>query len=75
MPLLVSLLIPFIKILSTSKRAAREITKLLIATFGNSGIYYDERGHPMQGSVLVRDRNFQDRVVAETRAFLAEHSE
>ena len=28
----------------------------------------------MQGSVLIRDQKFQDRVVAETRAFLAEQS-
>ncbi len=73
-PLLVPLLIPFIKILSTSKRAAREITKILIDTSGRTGVYYDERGQPMQGSVLVRDQKFQERVVAETRAFLATHS-
>jgi NAD(P)-dependent dehydrogenase (short-subunit alcohol dehydrogenase family) len=73
-PLLVPLLMPFIKILSTSKRAAREITKILINTSGETGIYYDERGHPMRGSVLVRDQSFQDRVTAETRTFLAEHS-
>ena len=74
-PLVVPLLMPFIKILSTSKRAAREITKILIDTSGHTGVYYDEGGHPMQGSVLIRDQKFQDRVVAETRAFLAEHSE
>jgi NAD(P)-dependent dehydrogenase (short-subunit alcohol dehydrogenase family) len=73
-PLLVPLLMPFIKILSTSKRAAREITKILIDTSGRTGVYYDERGQPMQGSLLLRDRKFQDRVVAETRAFLAAHS-
>ena len=74
-PLLVPLLRPFIKILSTPKRAARMITKILIDTSGHTGIYYDEGGHPMQGSALVRDPKFQDRVVAETRAFLAAHSE
>ena len=73
-PLLVPLLMPFIKILSTSKRAAREITKILISTSGVTGIYYDERGHPMRGSMLVRDQSFQDRVMAETRTFLAQHS-
>ncbi len=73
-PLIVPLLIPFIKILSTSKRAAREITKILMDTSERTGVYYDEGGHPMQGSVLIRDQNFQDRVVAETRAFLSEHS-
>ena len=74
-PLLVPLLMPFIKILSTSKRAAREITKILVDTSGHTGVYYDEGGHPMQGSALVRDPKFQDRVVAETRAFLAAHSQ
>jgi NAD(P)-dependent dehydrogenase (short-subunit alcohol dehydrogenase family) len=74
-PLLVPLLRPFIKILSTPKRAARVITKILIDTSGHTGIYYDEGGHPMQGSALVRDPKFQDRVVTETRAFLAAHSE
>lgn len=74
-PLLVPLLRPFIKILSTPKRAARVITKILLDTSGHTGIYYDEGGHPMQGSALVRDPKFQDRVVAETRAFLAAHSE
>ncbi|MEI9973102.1 MAG: hypothetical protein WDO73_14245 [Ignavibacteriota bacterium] len=47
------------------------ITQILIDTSGQSGIYYDEGGHPMQGSALVRDPKFQDRVVAETRALLA----
>jgi len=74
-PLIVPLLMPFIKILSTSKRAARAITKILIDTSGVTGVYYDEGGHPMQGSVLIRDQKFQDRIVAETRAFLAKHSE
>ena len=70
-PVLVPLLMPFIKILSTPKRAARVITKILIDASGQTGVYYDEGGHPMQGSALVRDPNFQDRVVAETRALLA----
>ncbi len=70
-PLLVPLLMPFIKILSTPKRAARVISKVLINESGETGIYYDEVGRPMQGSALVRDPRFQDRVVAETRALLA----
>jgi len=70
-PLLVPLLMPFIKILSTPKRAARVITKVLVNESGETGIYYDEAGHPMQGSPLVRDLKFQDRVVAETRSLLA----
>jgi hypothetical protein len=74
-PFVVPLLMPFIKILSTSKRAAREITKILTDTSGRTGVYYDEGGHPMQGSALVRDQKFQNRVMAETRSFLAEHSQ
>jgi NAD(P)-dependent dehydrogenase (short-subunit alcohol dehydrogenase family) len=74
-PLIVPLLMPFIKILSTSKRAAREITKILTDTSEHTGIYYDEGGRPMQGSTFIRDQKFQDRVVAETRAFLAKHSQ
>jgi NAD(P)-dependent dehydrogenase (short-subunit alcohol dehydrogenase family) len=70
-PLLVPLFIPFMKILSTPKRAARVITKILIDASGQTGVYYNEGGHPMLGSALVRDPKFQDRVVAETRALLA----
>jgi NAD(P)-dependent dehydrogenase (short-subunit alcohol dehydrogenase family) len=70
-PLLVPLLMPFIKILSTPKRAARVITKILIDASGRTGVYYDEKGDPMLGSTLARDRTFQDRVVAETRALLS----
>jgi NAD(P)-dependent dehydrogenase (short-subunit alcohol dehydrogenase family) len=70
-PLLVPLFMPFIKILSSPKRAEHVITKILLDASGQTGVYYDEGGHPMQGSALVRDPNFQDRVVAETRALLA----
>ena len=69
-PLLVPLLMPFMKFLSTPKRAARVITKVMLDTSSQTGIYYDEGGHPMLGSALVHDPTFQDRVVAETRALL-----
>lgn len=69
-PLLVPLLMPFIKILSTPKRAARMLTKIMTDTSGKTGIYYDEGGQPMRGSAQVHDPQFQDRVVAETRALL-----
>jgi hypothetical protein len=69
-PLLVPLFMPFIKILSTPKRAARVITGVLLNEPGVTGVYYDEGGRPMLGSALVRDPKFQDRVVAETRALL-----
>jgi NAD(P)-dependent dehydrogenase (short-subunit alcohol dehydrogenase family) len=70
-PPLVPLLMPFMKYLSTPKRAARVITKILIDASGQTGTYYDESGKPMQGSALVRDPVFQDRVVTETRALLS----
>jgi NAD(P)-dependent dehydrogenase (short-subunit alcohol dehydrogenase family) len=70
-PLLVPLLVPFVPILSTPKRAARVITTIVTDESGQSGVYYDERGRRMQGSALVRDPAFQDRVVAETRALLS----
>jgi NAD(P)-dependent dehydrogenase (short-subunit alcohol dehydrogenase family) len=61
---------PLIKGGSTSKRAARVITKIMINQSGQTGVYFDERGFPMPGSRLVRDPNFTARVVAETRALL-----
>src|SRR5580700_3041789 len=70
-PILVPLLIPFFKILSTPKRAARVISKIMTGASGQASVYYDEGGHPMQGSALVHDPKFQDRVVAETRALLS----
>ena len=70
-PVLVPLLMPFIKILSTPQRAARVITKILIDASGQTGVYYDEGGHPMLGSTLVHDPKFADRVVAETRTLLS----
>jgi hypothetical protein len=57
--------------LSTPKRAARMITKVLINESEQTGMYYDEHGHPMIGSARVRDPKFQDRVVAETRDLLS----
>jgi hypothetical protein len=70
-PILVPLLIPFFKILSTPKRAARVISKIMTDATGQAGVYYDEGGHSMQGSALVHDPKFQDRVVAETRTLLS----
>jgi NAD(P)-dependent dehydrogenase (short-subunit alcohol dehydrogenase family) len=64
-------LAPFIKYWSTPARAAKVITNALLNEPGGTGVYYDERGKPMLGSTLVRDPQFQDRVVAETRALLS----
>ena len=70
-PLLVPMFVPFMKFLSTPKRAARVIAKILIDRSGRTGVYYDESGHPMLGSALVRDPKFQDRLVSDTRALLS----
>ena len=66
-----SLLAPVMKYWSTPKRAARVITKVMTDTSGETGIYYDEKGHPMRASTLIQDPEFTARVVAETRALLA----
>jgi NAD(P)-dependent dehydrogenase (short-subunit alcohol dehydrogenase family) len=66
-----SALAPFIKYWSTPARAAKVITSAMLNASGQTGVYYDERGKPMLGSTQVRDPQFQDRVVAETRALLA----
>lgn len=70
-PVLVPVLMPFVKVLNTPKRAGRIIAKVMLDASGESGVYFDERGHPMLGSAQVRDPAFQDRVVAETRALLS----
>ncbi len=69
---LLSPLAPFIKYWSNPKTAARVITKILTDNSPGTGVYYDENGHPMNGSQQVRDPEFTKRVVAETRAVLAQ---
>jgi len=44
----------------------------LVNDDGKTGMYYDEKGHPMLGSTQVRNPTFTTNVVAETRAMLAE---
>jgi hypothetical protein len=48
------------------------ITKVLTDDSSRTGVYYDEKGRPMNGSALVHDPEFDARVVAETRALLAQ---
>jgi hypothetical protein len=69
--IIVPLIQPFVKAMSTPKRAARVLSKILLDKSGASGVYYDESGHPMPGSAQVRDPQFTERVVRETRALLA----
>jgi NAD(P)-dependent dehydrogenase (short-subunit alcohol dehydrogenase family) len=72
---MLSPLAPYIKYWSTPQLTAPVITSVLLNQDGKTGVYYDERGQPMQASTLVRDPRFTACVVAETRAFLAAHSE
>ncbi len=48
------------QVLEHSEAAAHVITKVLLDESGGTGEYYDEKGQPMLGSVLVRDPKFQD---------------
>ncbi|HEX4090529.1 MAG TPA: SDR family NAD(P)-dependent oxidoreductase [Trebonia sp.] len=64
-------LAPHIRYMGNPKSAARVIVGALTADGDGTGVYYDERGRPMQGSTLARDPAFGDRVVAETRELLA----
>jgi len=68
---LMSIIPPFSKFSSTPEKSAKVIANVLTDTSGKTGIYYDEKGEPMTSSTLVRDPDFQNRVVAETRAFLS----
>jgi NAD(P)-dependent dehydrogenase (short-subunit alcohol dehydrogenase family) len=63
---------PHLKYMGNPKSAARVIVGVLTDDSGATGVYFDERGRPMSGSTLVREPEFQDRVVAETRALLAQ---
>lgn len=68
---LMAILPPFSKFSSTPEKAAEVITTVLTDTSGKTGIYYDEKGRPMQASAQASDAVFQERVVAETKALLA----
>ena len=49
----------------------KETVEVLLNKAGVTGVYFDERGKPMQASAQMRDPAFRARVVAETRALLA----
>jgi NAD(P)-dependent dehydrogenase (short-subunit alcohol dehydrogenase family) len=68
---LMAIIPPFSTYSSTPKKSARVIANILTDESGKTGVYFDEKGQPMLGSVQVRDPEFQDRVVAETRALLS----
>ena len=63
---------PFVKAMSTMRKASRLLAKLTRNAAGTTGVYYDQDGDPMtKMSNEVRDPAFTARVVAETRALLA----
>jgi hypothetical protein len=64
---LLSPLAPYIKYWSTPQLTAPVIASVLLNKDGKTGVYYDEKGQPMQASTLVRDPRFTACVVAETR--------
>ncbi len=68
---LMAVIPPFSTYSSTPKKSALVITRILTEELGKTGVYFDEKGRPMQGSVQVRDLKFQDRVMSETRALLS----
>lgn len=63
---------PFSKYSSTPEKSAKVITNVLTDKSGITGVYFDEKGKPMQGSELSRNVRFQENVVAETRTLLAQ---
>ena len=71
MKYILPLVAPYLKYWSTPKLSARVGVKLLLNRGKTTGIYYSESGEPMLGSPAVRDAQFADKVVADTRAFLA----
>lgn len=64
---------PFSRYRTTPERAAEVIARILTDTSCGTGIYFSEKGQPMEGSLFARDPRMQDRVLAETRAFLTAH--
>lgn len=68
---LIAPLAPMMKGGSTLKRAGRILTAVLTDPSDATGVYYDEKGTPMQASQQVSDRVFSDRYIAETRTLLA----
>lgn len=70
---LIMLFPPFSRYTSTPQKAAKVIAQVVTASDRQTGIYFDEKGKPMTGSEQSRDEQFQERVVAETRALLAKY--
>ncbi len=69
--LAMTILPPFNRYRHTPERAARVITRIMTDKSRGTDAYFDHHGKPTPGSTLALDPDFQDRVLAETRAFLA----
>lgn len=61
----------FMPYFSTPKVAGKMIAGVVTDASDATGVYYDEKGHPMKASKQVSDPQFADRYIAETRALLA----
>jgi NAD(P)-dependent dehydrogenase (short-subunit alcohol dehydrogenase family) len=57
------------KYMSSPKRAGNLISKL-VTTVDTTGIYYNEKGEPMQSSQAIQNDAFCEKIVRETRDFL-----
>ncbi len=64
---------PLIKGSTTVNKASSLLTRLLLNQAKKTGVYFDEKGESLQPSEQVRDTLFRQRVLQETRAFLAAH--
>jgi NAD(P)-dependent dehydrogenase (short-subunit alcohol dehydrogenase family) len=61
----------FMPYFSTPKVAGKMIAGVVTDASDATGVYYDEKGHPMKASKQVSDPQFADRYIAQTRALLA----
>lgn len=68
--LLTPVLAAFLPHFSTPARAGRLSAQVTLNPQGLSGVYLDERGHPMRASARASDPAFQNTVFAETQAYL-----
>jgi hypothetical protein len=56
---------------TTSRRAARIISRIVEDPSAATGTYYDENGKPLSAPLQVSDHAFSDRYAAESRDLLA----
>jgi hypothetical protein len=54
-----------------SSPEGRKASFVIGPTSDRTGVYYDQKGRPMNGSAQVLNPEFSERAVAETRALLA----